>query len=42
MGREGYYEPTDVQTELCRYTVDTGFNAVYCTHGPPAPAGGGL
>ena len=32
MGREGYYEPTDVQTELCRYTVDAGFNAVYCTH----------
>ena len=32
MGREGYYEPTDVQTELCRYTVDVGFNAVYCTH----------
>lgn len=32
MGREGYYEPTDVQTELCRYAVDAGFDLVYCTH----------
>ena len=32
MGREGYYEPTEVQTDVCRYTIDTGFNAVYCTH----------
>ena len=46
MGREGYYEPTDTQTELCRYSIDTGFNAVYCTHAhrlqPAESYGGGV
>jgi len=32
MGREGFYEPTEVQTEMCRYAVDAGFDLVYCTH----------
>ncbi len=32
MGREGYYETTDSQVELCRYAVDCGFDLVYCTH----------
>lgn len=32
MGREGYYEPMEIQTEICRYAVDAGFGLVYCTH----------
>ena len=32
MGKEGYYEPTAEQTELCRYAADCGFGVVYCTH----------
>ena len=32
MGREGYYEPMEIQTEMCRYSIDTGFDLVYCTH----------
>ena len=32
MGREGYYETTDSQVELCRYAIDCGFDLVYCTH----------
>ena len=32
MGREGYYETTDSQVELCRYSIDQGFGLVYCSH----------
>lgn len=32
MGTEGNYETTDVQVELCRYSIDAGFDSVYCTH----------
>ena len=32
MGTEGYYEPTEVQYDLCRHSIDCGFDAVYCTH----------
>ncbi len=32
MGREGYYETTDSQVEVCRHAVDAGFDLVYCTH----------
>lgn len=32
MGKEGYYEPTAEQTDMCRYAADCGFGLVYCTH----------
>lgn len=32
MGTEGFYEPTDVQLDICRYAIDAGYQAVYCTH----------
>ncbi len=32
MGREGYYETSDVQVDVCRYSIDSGFDLVYCTH----------
>ncbi len=32
MGKEGYYEPTAEQTEMCRYAADCGFGIVYCSH----------
>lgn len=32
MGKEGYYEPTEEQNELCRYAADCGFGIVYCSH----------
>lgn len=32
MGREGYYETTDSQVDVCRHAVDAGFDLVYCTH----------
>ena len=32
MGTEGFYEPSEIQMEMCRYTIDTGFDLVYCTH----------
>ena len=32
MGREGYYEPTAEQTDMCRFAADCGYDLVYCTH----------
>lgn len=32
MGKEGYYEPTQEQTDMCRYAADCGFGIVYCSH----------
>ncbi len=46
MGREGYYETTDTQVELCRYAVDQGFGLIYCSHAhrlqPAEPYNGAL
>ena len=32
MGTEGSYETSAIQVELCRATIDAGFDLVYCTH----------
>ena len=46
MGREGYYETTDSQVDVCRFSIDNGFDLVYCTHAhrlqPAEEYGGGL
>ncbi len=33
MGTEGSYETSDVQVDVCRSTIDAGYDLVYCTHG---------
>ena len=46
MGTEGSYETSDVQVDVCRSTIDCGFDLVYCTHGhrlqPAEEYGGGM
>lgn len=46
MGTEGSYETSDVQVDVCRSTIDSGFDLVYCTHGhrlqPAEEYGGGM
>lgn len=32
MGTEGSYETSQVQLDVCRYSIDAGFDLVYCTH----------
>ena len=32
MGTEGSYETSAIQVDVCRATVDAGFDLVYCTH----------
>jgi poly-gamma-glutamate synthesis protein (capsule biosynthesis protein) len=33
MGTEGSYETSQVQVDVCRSTIDAGYDLVYCTHG---------
>ena len=46
MGTEGSYETSAVQVDVCRSTIDAGFDLVYCTHAhrlqPAEKYGGGL
>ena len=46
MGTEGSYETSAVQVDVCRSTIDAGFDLVYCTHAhrlqPAEEYGGGL
>jgi len=32
MGTEGSYETSEVQMDVCRSTIDSGFDLVYCSH----------
>ena len=32
MGTEGSYETSEIQVDMCRYAIDSGFGMVYCTH----------
>ena len=32
MGSEGSYETSDIQVDVCRSSVDAGFDLVYCSH----------
>ena len=46
MGTEGSYETSDIQVDVCRSTIDAGFDLVYCTHAhrlqPAEEYGGGM
>ena len=46
MGTEGSYETSAVQVDVCRSSIDAGFDLVYCTHAhrlqPAEKYGGGL
>jgi len=46
MGTEGSYETSEIQLDVCRYTIDSGFDLVYCSHAhrlqPAEEYGGGL
>ena len=46
MGQEGSYETSDIQVNLCRSSIDSGFDLVYCSHShrlqPAEEYGGGM
>ena len=46
MGTEASYETSEIQLDVCRSTIDSGFDLVYCTHAhrlqPAEEYGGGM
>ena len=46
MGTEGSYETSQIQVDVCKHTIDAGFDLVYCTHAhrlqPAEQYGGGM
>ncbi len=46
MGQEGSYETSDIQVNICRSSIDSGFDLVYCSHShrlqPAEEYGGGM